>query len=73
MNFLRRFIARHGIPRQIISDNAKQFKAAKQVLSKARLQIADCVDNYHSKHGIHWKFIVELAPWMGVFMDVWWG
>ena len=66
---LRRFIARHGVPRQIISDNAKQFKAAKQVLRKAKLQIEDCVDDYLSKHGIHWKFIIELAPWMGGFYE----
>ena len=30
---LRRFMARCGVPRQIISDNAKHFKAAKQILS----------------------------------------
>ena len=66
---LRHFIARRGVPQQIISDNAKQFKAAKQVLRKARLQIEDCFDDYLSKHGIHWKFIVELALWMGGFYE----
>ena len=66
---LCRLIARRGVPRQIISDNAKQFKAAKQVLRKARLQIEDCANDYLSKHGIHWKFIVELAPWMGGFYE----
>ena len=34
---------------------------------KAKLQVSDCVDDYLSKQGIHWKFIVELAPWMGGF------
>jgi len=66
---LRRFMVRRGIPRQIISDNAKQFKAAKQMLSKARLQASDCIDDYLSKQGIHWKFIVELAPWVGGFYE----
>ena len=50
---LCRFIAHCGVLQQIISDNAKQFKAAKLVLRKARLQIEDCVDDYLSKHGIH--------------------
>ena len=39
------------------------------MLRKARLQIEDCGDDYLSKHGIHWKFIVELAPWMGGFYE----
>ena len=53
--YLHCFIARCGVPRQIISDNVKQFTTAKLVLSKARLQIADSVDDYLSKHaiGIH--------------------
>ena len=70
MNFFCAYVVFHSSPRQIISDNAKhaQFKAAK-VLRKARLQIEDCVDDYLSKHGIHWKFIVKLAPWMGGFYE----
>ena len=63
-------MARCGIPCQIIFDIAKQFKEAKQMLSKARLQASDCVDDYLSKQGIHRKFIVELAPWMGGFYGV---
>ena len=66
---LRRFMARRGVPRQIISDNAKHFKAAKQMLSKAKLQISDGIDDFLSKQGIQWKFIVELAPWMGGFYE----
>ena len=31
---LRRFIARWGVPHQIISDNAQQFKVAKTTLTK---------------------------------------
>ena len=30
----RRFIARRGVPKQILSDNAKQFKTARSVLNK---------------------------------------
>ena len=66
---LHRFMARHGVPRQIISDNAKHFKAAKQMLSKAKLQTSDCIDDFLYKQGIQWKFIIELPPWMGGFYE----
>ena len=69
---LRRFISRRGIPHQIISDNATQFKLAKKVLSKAHQQsVNECeeVNNYLSKQGIQWRLIVELAPWMGGFYE----
>ena len=60
-----------GISRQIISDNAKQFKLTKRVLTKAQQEMTtnDEVDNYLSKQGIQWKLIVELAPWMGSFYE----
>ena len=61
---LRQFVARQGIPRQILSDNAKQFKLTKTVLTKAQQEMTtnDEVDDYLSKQGIQWKLIVELAP-----------
>ena len=59
---LCRFMAHCGVPWQIISDNVKHFKAAKQMLSRAKLQVSDHVDDYLSKNGSHWKFIVELVP-----------
>ena len=36
---LRRFMARRGTPRQIISDNAKQFKLARKILNKAHQEV----------------------------------
>ena len=68
---LRRFIARRGMPRQIVSDNAKQFKTASVVLNKAWSEVlaSSEVNDYVVKQGIHWKFIVDLAPWMGVFYE----
>ena len=63
---LRRFIARRGAPQLILSDNAKQFKAASTVLEKAwRNVMADeRLNKFVSNQGIQWKFIVELAPWI---------
>ena len=61
---LRRFIAQHGIPRQIFSDNAKQFKTARTVLVKAWEDIVTDkeVSEFVAYQGIQWKFIIELAP-----------
>ena len=39
------------------------------MLSKAKLQISDGIDDFLSKQGIQWQFIVELAPWMGGFYE----
>ena len=64
---LMRFIARRGKPNQIISDNAAQFKLAKTVIEKLWLNIItdSDVQSYVSNRGIQWKFIIQLAPWMG--------
>ena len=68
---LRRFIARRGKPVEIISDNAPQFKVAKTLLDRLWFQaLSDVsVQSYISKEGINWKFIVQLAPWMGGFYE----
>ena len=58
---LRRFIARRGTPRKIVLDNAKQFKTTKAVHKK--------VSEFATYQGIDWKYIVELAPWMGGFYE----
>ena len=55
-------MARRGIPRQIISDNAQQFKVGLE-------QDVDEVSKYSTRQGIQWSFIVALAPWMGGFYE----
>jgi len=68
---LRRFIARRGTPQQIISDNAKQFKLARKVLTKVHQEASLCdeAQDFLSDRGIKWTLIVELAPWMGGFYE----
>ena len=68
---LRRFIARRGAPRQIISDNAKQFKLARKVLNKTHQEamLIGQVQDYATSRRIRWTLIVELAPWMGGFYE----
>uniref|UniRef100_A0A914PRM3 Integrase catalytic domain-containing protein n=1 Tax=Panagrolaimus davidi TaxID=227884 RepID=A0A914PRM3_9BILA len=57
----RRFCARKGCPRYILSDNAKQFKLASELV-QGNLQT---VQQQMVNKGITWKFIPELSPWMG--------
>ena len=57
------------MPRQIISDNAKQLKVAKLTLNKAWSTMLGSDDVSEFSHGIQWKYTVELAPWMGEFYE----
>jgi hypothetical protein len=54
---LKRFSARRGLPRKIISDNAKTFKAAAKLI-KIILNHMEVMD-YLSHVGVEW------APWWG--------
>jgi len=67
LNCFRRFIACKGTPKQIICDNAPNFKSASEVTNLVWKNIitAENVQSYSSSVGITWVFIVELAPWMG--------
>ena len=59
----RRFCARRGMPRTLISDNAKTFQTvAKEVKNLIR---SPRLGNHLSSRGIRWHFIVERSPWQG--------
>ena len=68
---LRRFVSRRGKPKRIISDNAKQFKLAKNTIDLAWAELIHDPEvlSHASKHKIDWSFIVELSPWMGGFYE----
>ena len=63
----RRFISRRGTPKYIVSDNAKQFKLSKNVIDLLWLESIQHNDvmEFIAGKGIKWKYITELAPWMG--------
>jgi len=63
----RRFTARRGIPKLVISDNAKTFKSASKRLSRL-LDIPE-VQNHLLLHNVKWSFILEKAPWWGGFYE----
>ena len=60
---LRRFSARRGLPKKIISDNAKTFKATARMIKSIVDQPE--VKSYLSHTGVHWTFNLEKAPWWG--------
>lgn len=64
-------MARHEKPEEIISDNASQFKLASETKDKFWRQILKEkeVVTYAASENIKWKYIIELAPWMGGFYD----
>ena len=62
---LRRFVGRRGIPSLIVSDNAKTYKAAHRFLSLLFKQ--EEVQVFLNSNKIQWHFILEKAPWNGVF------
>ena len=68
---LRRFIATRGKPKQIISDNASQFKVVKSTVEKAwqLSTTSPATQSYLANEGIKGSFIIELAPWMGGFYE----
>ena len=64
---IRRFIARRGSPSSILSDNARQFQLAKNVIDSTwNLVIEDDkLLNYTNSQHIRWNHTTERAPWRG--------
>ena len=57
----RRFSARRGLPRKLVSDNAKTFKAASKEVKL--IQVSKVVKNHMFNKGISWQFNVLLEAW----------
>ena len=60
---LKRFVARRGLPKRIVSDNGQTFKCAAKILQTMLNQRK--VQQYLSGNNIQWTFNVERAPWWG--------
>ena len=63
----KRFIGRQGIPRLVVTDNAKTFKSACRILSTVFKLPA--VQKFLLDHRITWRFNLERAPWWGGFFE----
>jgi hypothetical protein len=58
-----RFIARRGLPRRVLSDNAKTFKGAARLFREI-MNYKD-IHHYLPEYKIRWDFNVERSPWWG--------
>ncbi|XP_044183283.1 uncharacterized protein LOC122963962 [Acropora millepora] len=63
----KRFICRRGIPRLVVSDNAKTFKTTAKFLSSI-FELPE-VQNFLLNHKVKWRFNLERAPWWGGFFE----
>ena len=63
----RRFCARRGLPKRMISDNAKTFVTASRRL-KALFQLPEVRQHMDLKQ-IKWSFNTPKAPWQGGFFE----
>ena len=63
----RRFAARRGLPREVISDNGKTFKAASKKLTNL-FKVPD-MRRYLANHGVKWKFNLERALGREAFLN----
>ena len=59
----KRFTARRGFPRKLVSDNGKTFKSAARSI-EAILNQSE-VQQYFAGVGMEWIFNLEKAPWWG--------
>ncbi|GBM88096.1 hypothetical protein AVEN_99788-1, partial [Araneus ventricosus] len=67
---LRRFLARRGNCKVIISDNAKSFKATDNILREfAKILVDVDLKNFVGIHELTWQFIPPHAPWWGGFYE----
>ena len=57
---LKEFVAHRGVPKLIVSDNAKLFKATAGWLKK--LSLDEDIQCYLAKKNIEWKFSLSRAP-----------
>ena len=63
---LRRFIARRGKPKEILSDNGTNFIGADQDLGQAIQDLNQSkIQTLMSNCGVAWKFNPPVSPWMG--------
>ena len=63
----KRFVARRGIPRVIVSDNSKTFKSADKVI--AEILNHPEIEEFFSGICVKWNFNLEKAPWWGGFFE----
>lgn len=70
LHILRRFCARRGEIKNILSDNGTQFKVLSQIFSpKHCTQGQKELNNFLVKNQVEWRRIPELSPWRGAVYE----
>ncbi|KAL5490724.1 hypothetical protein EMCRGX_G015900 [Ephydatia muelleri] len=59
----RRFVACRGLPKKVVSDNGKTFKAAGRIIKD--VMNSSEVQKYFSGNHVEWTYNLERAPWWG--------
>lgn len=59
----KRFVARRGLPRLIVSDNGKTFKGAAKIIRRI-MEHREVVQHFAGVQ-VQWTFNLERAPWWG--------
>jgi len=72
---LDRFIARHGIPSKIWTDNASNFVGAKRKIEEIEINVSQQqkemkVVQFCALNGIQWKFIPPSSPHFGGLWEI---
>ena len=67
LNLFRRFVAKHGYPETVVSDNGTNFTATASYLQQ--LHDEPQVQTYFERNNLEWKFIRPRAPWEGGFYE----
>ena len=63
---LKRFIARRGQVKGLMSDNGTNFIGAERELKDTLNGIdQNRITNFLSQHSIEWKFNLPFSPWIG--------
>ena len=66
---LRRFVAHHGWPSTIISDNGSSFIGAEKELRKLVKEGREHLQEFAMLHKVRWNFITPLSPHQGGFYE----
>ncbi|XP_014677768.1 PREDICTED: uncharacterized protein LOC106817603 [Priapulus caudatus] len=69
LHALRRFVAHHGWPSTIISDNGTNFGGAEKELRKLVIEGRKQIEDFAVLHHVKWRFITPLSPHQGGFYE----
>ena len=67
LNSFRRFTARRGLPKLVLSDNATNFSLSSKILKDYMED--ELVSQFLDSNNLSWRFIPPRSPWYGGFWE----